>query len=534
VARLPPRTAPPGGPDWRRFDFTVAPHAGGLFLAEPVRTAGDRGRITRVATDDPHDWPLLAVSTRGPVLPLLYKGVHEYRYRQLNPVGRDADRSPADLDFQYGAEALTRAPVAGLAQWTARLLKRLASEPAYGLGPDDIVLAAPAAGPPPGPVPLLPEIGLPPAGPGGGSRRPPTPPPDAPAGPDVPLPGGSLGPPGVGAQRPEPPPALPREAWLRVGRALTAYLAQSGEYGYTLDLRRADPGLDPVMDFLVNTRAGHCERFASALALMLRSQGIPARVVVGFHGPGDRQADGSYVVRENQAHAWVEMMAPHGSPSAAAAGTAGLLGSPGPGPLLAATALPSTRGELDWIALDPTPAGDAAPPPYTLWEWMRDEQRTGEQLWGGLVVNYNADQQAGLWAALQSPEAWSSLAWPGLALPAAAAVCGLAWTGMRLRRRSRRIAASAATAASGYARLVALLARRGGPRPGAGQTPREFAADARRFLLGLPNAAPFEGLPDDIVDRLYRARFGGQPPAAAEAAATEARLGELAAALRAR
>ena len=38
------------------------------------------------------------------------------------------------------------------------------------------------------------------------------------------------------------------------------------------------------MDFLVNVKQGHCERFASALALMLRSQGIPSRVVVGFRG----------------------------------------------------------------------------------------------------------------------------------------------------------------------------------------------------------------------------------------------------------
>ena len=87
---------------------------------------------------------------------------------------------------------------------------------------------------------------------------------------------------------------LPPEEWERVGRALEKHLAQSGEYGYTLDLRRQDASLDPAMDFLVNVKAGHCERFASALALMLRSQGVPSRVVVGFRGAAD-QGNGVYM-----------------------------------------------------------------------------------------------------------------------------------------------------------------------------------------------------------------------------------------------
>ena len=95
-----------------------------------------------------------------------------------------------------------------------------------------------------------------------------------------------------------------------MGRALTVYLARSGEYTYTLDLRRQDANIDPVMDFLVNVKAGHCERFASALALMLRSQGVPSRVVVGFRGRRERSDDGAYVIRQNQAHAWVEILVP--------------------------------------------------------------------------------------------------------------------------------------------------------------------------------------------------------------------------------
>jgi len=78
------------------------------------------------------------------------------------------------------------------------------------------------------------------------------------------------------------------------------------------------------------------------------------------------------------------------------------------------------------------------------------------------------------------------------------------------------------------------LARHGGPRPAVGQTPREFAAVAHRFLLGRPAAAPFAAVPSEVVDRLYRVRFGGQALAADEAAEAEAHLGRLAAALRVR
>src|SRR5205814_2284821 len=81
--------------------------------------------------------------------------------------------------------------------------------------------------------------------------------------------------------------------WEKVARALCDHLATSGEYSYTLDLRRQNPSLDAAVDFLQNTKQGHCERYASALTLMLRSQGIPCRVVKGFRGAESR-GDGTY------------------------------------------------------------------------------------------------------------------------------------------------------------------------------------------------------------------------------------------------
>ena len=74
---------------------------------------------------------------------------------------------------------------------------------------------------------------------------------------------------------------------------------------YTYSLRTmASLREDPVIWFLFRGRQGHCEFFASAMAMMLRVAGIPARLQVGFSG-GELQGDGSFVVRDSRAHAWV-------------------------------------------------------------------------------------------------------------------------------------------------------------------------------------------------------------------------------------
>ncbi len=94
---------------------------------------------------------------------------------------------------------------------------------------------------------------------------------------------------------------------LRIARQLEQHF-KSGQYSYTLDFRNIDrdPQLDAVEDFVRNFKRGHCEYYASALCLMLRSQGIPARVVVGFRG-GREDTVGQYLfVQEQHAHAWVE------------------------------------------------------------------------------------------------------------------------------------------------------------------------------------------------------------------------------------
>ena len=93
---------------------------------------------------------------------------------------------------------------------------------------------------------------------------------------------------------------------LEKARVIESHLRDSRTYAYSLSTPPSAPGIDPVEDFLLNHRAGHCQYFASALGLMLRSVGIPARLVTGFKG-GEQQPDGSLLVEKRFAHAWVEV-----------------------------------------------------------------------------------------------------------------------------------------------------------------------------------------------------------------------------------
>ncbi len=82
-------------------------------------------------------------------------------------------------------------------------------------------------------------------------------------------------------------------------------------YEYALDSVHGDQ--DPLADFLLRNRRGHCEYFASAMVILLRTLGIPARIVNGFYG-GEVNEYGDYTaIRKEDAHAWVEVFFPgHG------------------------------------------------------------------------------------------------------------------------------------------------------------------------------------------------------------------------------
>jgi len=89
-------------------------------------------------------------------------------------------------------------------------------------------------------------------------------------------------------------------------RAVELYLQNN--LGYTLEQKAG--GDEPLADFLFNVREGHCEYFATAMAMMLRTQGIATRMVTGFNGGEYNDAADVTVVRQRNAHAWVEVYFP--------------------------------------------------------------------------------------------------------------------------------------------------------------------------------------------------------------------------------
>jgi transglutaminase-like putative cysteine protease len=91
-------------------------------------------------------------------------------------------------------------------------------------------------------------------------------------------------------------------------RAIESHLNQNaygGRYSYSLQMRAS--GADPLADFLFNVRAGHCEYFATAMTVMLRTLRIPSRIVNGFQ-PGEYNSSAdAFIVRQADAHSWVEV-----------------------------------------------------------------------------------------------------------------------------------------------------------------------------------------------------------------------------------
>jgi hypothetical protein len=477
------RELPDFGPHQFFLTFTVsARQPGALVLAEPIRFGPPSARL--------------------PVVTLSGEGRHKYQYHQVVPAGEDSSRMPAEgvrfggyrrrllrlppqpEDTLQNRPRLLRLPSqleGTLQNWTVELLRRLAQEPRY----------------------RLPE----------GVRT-------------------ALG-------QPSPSLVIDPDHWEAVARALTLYLAASGEFTYALDLTRQDLSIDPVLDFLINVKQGHCERYATGLALMLRSLGIPARVVKGFRGC-DSQGDGTYLVRHRHAHAWVEIQVPRPGwrerASKIASTVEGELPRPGwreratPSPFprsWRSSGFPMEReATFDWLSLDPTPPGEAAAPAlrFSLAHLWQEIQRIGQQGWQTLIVDYNAQEQADLWDALRSGRPLTMLLKLGLAAPAAVAVFCVGLFLRRLSRRRPEAGVRTTGTAAFYLRLVEILGRYASLRPSFGQTPREYSEAARALLQTRPALGALAELPRRVVDLFYRVRFGGQPLREGERQALDAEL----------
>lgn len=89
-------------------------------------------------------------------------------------------------------------------------------------------------------------------------------------------------------------------------KLIESHLRDSGNFSYTLNMAIHDPSIDPVEDFLFNRKSGHCEYYASALALMLRAIDIPTRVITGFKGGEQKFLSHQFEVQQRFAHSWVE------------------------------------------------------------------------------------------------------------------------------------------------------------------------------------------------------------------------------------
>jgi hypothetical protein len=285
---------------------------------------------------------------------------------------------------------------------------------------------------------------------------------------------------------------LPEIHHAVVSQALCRYLARSGDYVYSLSLRQVDSKIDPTADFLLNVKSGHCERFAAALALGLRGLGVPTRVVKGFRG-ADEQDDGAYVVRMDQAHSWVQVL------------------------------LRDADG-WTWVTLDPTPGQGGEKNGLATWlSWLSDLD-AGE-LWRRFVLNYNGDVQANSLHYLgQGLLQWSTsrpLLWMAPSAFAVALALVVIWRrGVPTKwfHRRRRHQATVGQPRY-YRRLLQVLARRLDLRPQHGQTPLEFASHAGDLLAQHPEADAWAALPTQVVQALYRTRFGAQGLCAAEQAA---------------
>ena len=148
-------------------------------------------------------------------------------------------------------------------------------------------------------------------------------------------------------------------------RAIENYLKT--QFQYTLDLKSAEP--DPLADFLFNTREGHCEYFATAMAIMLRTLDIPARIVNGFQMGEYNNLNNLYTVRESDAHSWVEAYFP--------------------------------RSQA-WIEFDPTPsAGINDYSQGGLLAQLRRYADAMEVFWLDYVVTLDRDEQASIMVDVQ-------------------------------------------------------------------------------------------------------------------------------------
>jgi hypothetical protein len=250
-------------------------------------------------------------------------------------------------------------------------------------------------------------------------------------------------------------------------RSIEKYLRT--RFGYTLELPQFEPA-DPLAYFLFQRKKGHCEYFASSMAVMLRELGIPSRVVTGFQSGVYNPISGSQLIRSSDAHSWVEAWLPH-------------------------------RG---WTTFDPTPP-DPNGLRLSVWTRLGFYADAAEVFWQDWVLNYNLDRQLQLASRVGESSRHVGLNWfdgvgPALtrgyqgassfALRYGAALFGIAvaavllqlfgrdwwrwWKSRQQVLKVQRGEAEASDATMLYQRMLKVLGKRGIEKP-PWVTPFEFA-----------------------------------------------------------
>ncbi|MBL8232342.1 MAG: DUF3488 domain-containing protein [Bryobacterales bacterium] len=280
-------------------------------------------------------------------------------------------------------------------------------------------------------------------------------------------------------------------------RAIEQHLIRS--YPYTTEL----PGKqtpDPVADFLFSRKKGHCEYFASAMVVMLRSIGVPARVVTGFQSGIFNPFSGWYLIRASDAHSWVEAWLP----------------------------------ETGWTTFDPTPPSTSSQFSFaTRLQLYLDAMQVFWQDW---VLAYDVDRQLNLVGNLEQSShnfalryfdrrierlfrqiragAEDAQRYAGMAVAALMLavflilVSPVLWRKFKLILQVRRVQRGEVTASDAtilYERMLSILRRRGMQKP-AWLTPNEFAQL-------VPDAATSR-LVSEFTSAYHELRYGRKQEAA--------------------
>ncbi|MCC6712434.1 MAG: DUF3488 domain-containing protein [Candidatus Dadabacteria bacterium] len=276
--------------------------------------------------------------------------------------------------------------------------------------------------------------------------------------------------------------------------AIKRYLLMN--YGYTRTLE-GGRGEYPLEEFLFDIKEGHCEYFSTAMVVLLREAGIPARVVNGFIGGEWNEHGQFFLVRESDAHSWAEAYFP----------------------------------EYGWVTFDATPEGGADMPATA--SFISSYVDYLRYRWNRYVIDFSQRDQIRLFNDIRDRWKWrrGRLAGPSglfsrpdgtvvalIVLSGTAVWILVTRTGLgALFRRGKGGAPERATII--YGNALKLLSKRGFSRPDY-MTQREFS-----FYLK-SSSFPGAGIVDELTDKYLYIRFGGDG-GAHEITALESLYGKL-------